>query len=625
MEPEQPQATPDYQLVSAVSGSEEPLTYAGSGTPECPGGGSAAADRVALSGNGREVAFTVIGQSDLMGPCTTTAATQTEPTRTICPTAPDQVAVRNLETHTTTLVSATLASQASDTPQPVPGGAALAGTEANTQSKTSTWIEEGEGGKPISASTAAISANGEVVAWMGVDIPAQAAVEPGHTEESASYPDEYVEPLWRRITGAPSPTRRVAGGDDPAGPGGLGPLNFDWNPGGLESSDIGPVYGAYIQPRGFGINLRYHSPLDNVTPQLSANGEVVAILSTAPAYGAEPNQGVGHSTNGEGIPANAFVVDMASGLTRKEALTPLTEWATTDFAAGGKAFNGTIEDIALSPDGSRLAFVTQRTVFPLAPPALITPTVSEATYSQLYEIDLRADTLALVSQGYNDKPANRDTYSTSFSGNGETLAFASEATNLVYGAYNSGESDIFLTSAINSPDVPGAQLVTELPATATPVPEWLISATARRGSGGSLLLDVSVPAAGTLSARARAAVPVRPAGRGSSARRRSGHASSRTTVLTRTVATAHTVTAGPGLVQLRVLPASRYQSLERTRGGLYASIVVTFTAAGHPALTKSLQADFELAPTSHSAKHKRRTTALDSGDARGNSRHGRRK
>jgi hypothetical protein len=616
MEPAQPTAAPDYELVSAPSGSTQPLTYDGSGRPDCPGGGSAAADRVALSGNGREVAFTVIGKSDLTGACTTMPGTPPEPAATTCPTPPDQVAVRNLETDTTTLVSATLASQESSTPEPVPGGATLAGTETNSQTRASTWIEESQDGRPISASTAAISANGEVVAWMGIDIPAQSPIEPGYKqEETPNYPDEYAEPLWRRITGPPSPTRRVTGGDDPEAAGGRGPLNLEWNPGGLESTDTGPVYGAYIQPRGFGSSLQYRALLDNVTPQLSADGETVAILSTAPAYEHEPVEGVGHSTNGEDIPSNAFVVDMASGLTRSEALTPLTEWATTDFGAGGAAFSGALEDIALSPNGESLAFVTTRAVFPLAPPALITPTVSEASYTQLYEIDLHAGTLALVSQGYDGKPANRDLYSPSFSEDGDTLAFASEATNLVYGAYNSGGSDVFLISAENPPDVPGQQSFTPPPPAIPLIPEWLISATVQRGSAGSLLLDVSVPGAGTLSARANAAVPVTTSVRSKAARRsksrRGAHAGAiaHTAVLTRTIADPHTAVGAPGVVQLRVLPASRYRSLERKRGGLYATIVLTFTAAHHRTLTESLQASFELGPITRTKAQRKQTAA----------------
>jgi Tol biopolymer transport system component len=611
MDPEQPSATPDYELVSAPSGSTEPLTYGGSGEQNCPGGGSAAADRVALSGNGEKAVFTVIGQSNLTGPCTTTPATPTQPAKTTCPTPPDQVAVRNLKTDTTTLVSATLDSQKSETPEPVPGGATLAGTETasseNSHTKASTWIEESEG-SPISASTAAISADGNAIAWMGIDIPAQSPVEPKYREDSPGEPDEYAEPLWRKIEGPPAPTRRVTGGDDPESPTGLGPLDLDWDPDGVAPEDTGPVYGTFIRPRGFSGSSHYRALLDDITPQLSANGETVAILSTAPAYGDEPKEGSFHPINGEFLPANAFIVNMHSGLTRSEALTRLTEWATTDFGGGNGAFNGAIEDIALSPDGEHLAFVTTRAVFPFAPPSLITPTVSEASYTQLYSVNLRAGTLALVSQGYDEKAANGDVYSPSLSENGEKLVFASQATNLVYGAYNPGQSDVFLTSEEIPSDQPGQQSITPQPPTAPPTPEWRISATIAHGSAGSLLLDVSVPGAGTLSARASAAVPVATSGHGSVARRSKTHRGARTSagihtkVLTRTVAEAHTTVGAPGLVQLRVLPTSPYRSLERERGGLYATIVLTFTAPNHRKLTESLQASFESNAATHGAR-----------------------
>ena len=66
-----------YTLVSAKNGSTENLTYAKPTPPGQPCG-AAAAYRVAISGKGNEVAFTVLGESDLTG-------TQTPP---------DQVAVR---------------------------------------------------------------------------------------------------------------------------------------------------------------------------------------------------------------------------------------------------------------------------------------------------------------------------------------------------------------------------------------------------------------------------------------------------------------------------------------------------------------------------------------------------
>lgn len=178
----------EFQLASARDGSEEPLTYEGSGQEGCPGGGSASAARVALSADGREVAFTAIGLSDL------TAKRGEEPGADTTP--PDQVALRNLTTDTTTLVS-TLP----ESPEPVPGGAALSDTPT---------VEEVKG-KPVAreaASTAAISADGNAVAWMGINVQAQ-----GETElSSPTYADEYAEPLWREVAaGEPRPQAKRAG------------------------------------------------------------------------------------------------------------------------------------------------------------------------------------------------------------------------------------------------------------------------------------------------------------------------------------------------------------------------------------------------------------------------------
>ncbi len=565
---------PEYELASTLDSSsytektqksQQPLTYAGSGKAGCPGGGAAAADRVALSADGRKVVFTAIGESNLAG----------------SKTPPDQVAVRDLATGETTLVSATLQSQLSGQPAPVPGGAAVAGSE--TRNKVPTGIEEEEDHNPISASTAAISADGSTVAWMAVNIPAQAPVAPGYAQFNPTKPESYAEPLWRKIDGAPSPTRRVTGGDDPQSPTGLGPLDLQWSLGTSGAEENGPEYGTFIRRLGFGESRRYHSELDDVTPQLSADGETVAMLCTAPAYGSEPTYPPGSGAPSE-VPANAFVVNMATGLTRSQALTPLTEWASTNFGHSNTALSGTLEDIALSPDGTRVAFVTQRSVFPLAPPALITPQVTETSYSQLYEVDLRAGTLALVSQGYEGNQANGNIYSPAFSGDGNTLVFASGASNLVYGAANAGDSDVFATSVLATPALPGQQLIQPLPVDPPPAPQWRISATARRGPAGSLLLDVAVPGEGTLAASASARVPRE-----------------------RTVASTHSSTTAAGVVELHLLPVERYRPLVQSRGGLFATISISFLSQGHSRLREMLQATFRVASEKKKKSEKRRS------------------
>ncbi len=611
-----------FTLASARDASEQSLTYGGSSATNgtCPGGGAAAAARVALSADGRKVAFTLIGSSDLTG----------SPGAVTTPV--DQIAVRDLDARQTTLVSSTLASQGTGAAEPVAGGAAIAGSEQ--RNGVGTGVEKDGQGDPISASTAAISADGTTVAWMGVNIPAQTPVAspPSAAGEAEKYGyvepqkvDRYVEPLWRRIAAGPTaPTRRVTGGDDPSAPDGLGPLDLHWDSILVESLDPGPAYGTYIAFKGFDNGSRFEDAstdgptFDSITPQLSADGQTVALLSSAPAFGAEPTYGLGARTPTAPPSANAFVVDMASGLTRTQALTPLTLWGATDFGGADLANTAPINDIALSPDGTRVAFTTTRTIFPLAPPELITPAVSSTSFAQLYEADLRSGTLALVSEGYDEGPANGDVYGPAFSGGGDTLVFASSAHNLVYGAINPGGSDVFAVSTPAAP-APVQPELAPLPTSPQATPEWRISATVSHGPKGSLLLAVSVPGAGSLSASASARVSVastakarghsrsrprarasRTQGRRAAGARREAH----TSLVMRTVASTRASARGAGAVQLRVLPSQRYRASVRARYGLYATITVTFAAPGHPRLRETLQGTFHDVPHTHTRKPK---------------------
>jgi Tol biopolymer transport system component len=561
-----------YTLASALNGTNEGITYAGTGAGgSCPGGGSAAADRVALSESGREVAFTVLGQSNL----TTGVGGATE-------TPPAQVAVRNLETDTTTLVSQTLSSLQSGESEGVPGGAAL--------TTPSDLLFEGDG-RVLSGSTAAISADGSTVAWMGIDIPAQAPA--ASAEAPGAYPDEYDEPLWRRIADGPSaPTRRVTGGDDPEC-GCAGPLDTTFSPGFAPDSP-GPEFGTYVAPAGFPDDPLTNAAgsLDAVTPQLSANGQTVAILSTQPRN-AELSKGLEEQSTPS--TANAFVVNMANGLTRTTALTQLTQWGSHNF--DNTTATGTIGAIAISPDGSEVAFTTARTEFPLSSPTLITPALSQAVPLELYVANLAAGTLALASDGYSGTPADGNVADPSFSDNGTTLAFSSSATSLVYGAYNHGDAsgqdgDVFLISQANSPAVPGIQQTTPLPANPSLGPAWEMLATSKPGPHGTVLLYITVPGAGMLTAHARSELRVTVASKSAKGRKSSARVHRRTGVVSRQVASAGARAIGPGLIELRLTSASAYRALVQAHDGLYATITVTFSAHGERTLTSTVQASF---------------------------------
>ncbi|HXC23498.1 MAG TPA: hypothetical protein VNU28_02840, partial [Solirubrobacteraceae bacterium] len=548
---ESPQSPSAYTLASARDGSTESLSY---GPPSEAGGacGSAASYRAAISADGQEVVFTLLSPSDL------TSATPGK-----IETPADQIAVRSLQTHRTELVSVTRSSLGGSG-EPVPDGAALTGK----------GILEGRGEKePISDSTAAISADGSAIAWMGINVQSQ--TELATAPPTGGRAEGYAEPLWRRIGEGPdAPTRSVLSGGDSSAeecpPKCEGGLDLLWNVGIETTLKSGPIYGSFPAPQGYNQIGTSADHLDVVTPQLSADGDLVALLSTQPNYGEDPQ----YPPNFKISPptANAFVVNMTPGLTRGQSITRLTAWGS--LSLNNLALAGPIEDIAISPDGTRVAFITQRIAFPLAPPALITPPLSQDANLQLYEANLAAGTLELVSRGYDGQPANGSTIDVSLDADGSTIALGSFADNLAFGAGGT-EGSVFVTREVSSPPGPGQQLVSPLPPGLPPTPLWRISATASRGPGGSLLLYVSVPGAGALAADAtqvggaRAMASTPHAGRTRRGKlaaevRRDAQA----TLVKSTVAHAASRVATAGIVRLRLVPAGIFKRLIDGHGGL---------------------------------------------------------
>jgi Tol biopolymer transport system component len=563
-----------YTLASALDGQATGLAYTLNSTgTACATGGSASADGVAISADGNEVAFTVTGQSDLV------SGDASDPTTPV-----NQVAVRYLNTQQTMLVSQTEASEhAGATPEAVPDGAALTSNGAATN--FTNIIDGLETTLPFSASTAAISADGSTVAWYGIDIDEQAAGtglyddvngntgEGGDVLDTGQYAAEYDEPLWRDIAaGSSAPTRRVTGGDDPAALDGHGPFATSYDPGADPSLGYtGPQYGTYTAPYGFS-NIR--ASLDQVTPSLSANGQEVAFLATAPLTTEVPTLGFSGSTAPDDT-ADAYVVNMASGLTRSQALTQLTDCWTGSAAACDTTLG--VSGIAISADGSKAAFATAATSFLLSWPALITPSISaQPTYgaSQLYEVDLTAGTLSMATYGYDNGPANGAVASPSFTADGNTLAFASGATNLVYGvatAVPSALTEVFTLAEDTVPELPGTQTIDPLPAgvTQTAKVSWLLSVTTSTSRSGVVTVHASVPAGGKLSASAKALAPA-----GAKAK---------------VVASASRKPTRLGVFTLTLKPGKRYTSLLRHRDGLAVDLHVGFSAKGHKALNQTLQ------------------------------------
>ncbi len=562
-----------FTLVSAVEGpSEAALSY-----PPSSELGARAAGRTAISADGRKVVFVTTAVSNLAGPNT----------------PPMQVALRDLDARTTTLVSA--AAPNGGEPKPVSaeeGGKIYGAVYANGAP-----FRAVESYGQSAAFGASISADGSTVAWLGVNIGQQAAVLPGE----ALVP-RYTEPLWRRIADGPAaPTLRVSGGADPLNPACIASGETALPPTPSLSDPCQGPFSTEAEKTTPGTWTTAGS--EDVVPRLSADGYTVALLADAPlvALGANFGRTENHS--------DLYVVDMHPGLTRVQALRPLTELASGQ--SSDLATNAPIIDLAISPDGTQLAFTTKRTVFPLGEPAYVSTPAAVPGMSELFEVDLADETLTRVTHGFEGgasehphapRPTGEDPYliagdgalSPSFTAGSDTLAFSSTADNLVYGDGNTPPlghesqifdgSDAFLVSRVIFSDVAPSAYISPPPAPPSVASLWRLGSTVRTQRDGTVLLLVQVPGAGNLRAAARGLVLVR-AGAARS-RRRAVHAR----VVSQTVATRAAPAREAGIVRLTLRLAARYASL--SRGGYPALVSLNFSSGGHAALHETIEVTF---------------------------------
>ena len=436
-----------YTLVSAKSGGEEPATYT-SPSPALPGEnpGAEVWPGTAISADGRYVVFR------------TTELGASELPKSDLPgqsgveTPPRQLFVRDLQAKTTTLVSL----------------------------KKKGEPEEGEpaGG---AIGPASISADGSTVSWVSLNAPAQTRFLPGEVENPSQ---AYY--LWRRWQEPAAVTRRVTGIADPEDP--------DCHEGeGVNPSDPtarGPCYGPLSEPEA---SL---APINGADPALSEDGYTVAFLAGAAL---RPN-----ITKESGL--DVFLTSMRPGVTRKGGTRELT----LAVSSGAQGSTPSIESLALSPDGSTIAFTSLRDSFVLPEPQPIGAFRPLPTASDLYVINLAANTLERAVVGYEGgEPNGSVSLDPTLTQNGSTVAFVSAASNLIYGDAN-GFPDAF-TATLQAPGGTAA-----LPAgvnagsggfslTATSSPELGVSV--KRAKDGGVILLVETPGPGKLTAQARGSIP----------------------------------------------------------------------------------------------------------------------
>lgn len=579
-----------FKLASAKNGSTQSLEYEyadPSSEGERDSFGATAAARSAITADGQTVVFVTTARSDLDGPGT----------------PPLQVAVRHLQTHETQLVSVRLdpvtgrpaVNPETGGPEPVPeqegyGAVDSLGGPPGFQPRGNSLAEAYEIPELAGAS---ISADGSTVAWLGQQVTQQA-----RTLSGEELRPEYAEPLWRRIAAGPSePTRRVTGGSQPEAPG----CEEHPEPR-LPTPPVAgdPCQGPFAtQTTGFG--LWNHVENADVTPRLSADGDDVAFIASAPLVS---NYG------GFGLGAIEYTDD-AYWAEMKPPYATSTLRQLTQFASGEKeriSTNAEIEDIGISPDGRQVAFTTRRTVFPLGNPAFVSVPAAVPGLMELYDADLANSTLTRVTRGYEggapahpeEETGKEDPYqhqldgslSPSFSADGDLLAFSSTASNLVYGDGNTPAlgarsdfadgADVFVIQRQTFEPEPTPQSISPAPSNPTLEAPWGLGVSASSLSDGAVRLRIALPAAGqlTLSAHSTLIVAAR------------GHRKARR--IARTVAHMSRVATPDqsGVVELQLQLESSYSKLAGRAGGLTGRLTVDFTAAGHTSLEKTIAIRF---------------------------------
>ncbi len=255
-------------------------------------------------------------------------------------------------------------------------------------------------------------------------------------------------------------------------------------------------------PTGFASGAGLRDPLAAVTPQLSDDGMTVALLSTQPNYGEDPNFGLFDATKPP--PANAFVVNMAPGLTRAQAITRLTDWASLNFNDRELA-SPVDEHRALRRRHAR-GVHHRAGRLPAGPAGADHPDAQPGRRGAAVRGQPASAARSRWSlSATTGSPPTKKSSRPALSEDGHTIALASGATNLVYGVVNQG-SDIFTTEEVHSPAAPAQQSITPTPPWPAAEVPWNLSATATPSPDGTLELYVSVPGAGRLSASAVSAV-----------------------------------------------------------------------------------------------------------------------
>jgi hypothetical protein len=284
-----------------------------------------------------------------------------------------------------------------------------------------------------------------------------------------------------------------------------------------------------------------------------------------------------------------------------------------------------------------VAFCTQRTLFPLGAPAYVSAPAASVGLVELFDADLSDGTITRVTRAFGGgepehphKPVAAGvvpyrefdgSLSPSFSANGLTLAFSSTASNLVYGDGNTPSlesvgfdgSDAFVITRQTFGFEPPAQEISNVPSEPALTPPWRMYLAARSDGDGTVEIDATVPAAGALHALAAGPTVARSAharGARGGRRRRSAsrrqqkgiasranrhhraHALKQSVVVSGALAEGSSHVGAGGLARLMLKLTPAYSALASQRGGISATVTVTFASPGRPLLRASIPVTF---------------------------------
>ncbi|HEY2587256.1 MAG TPA: hypothetical protein VGI81_16035 [Tepidisphaeraceae bacterium] len=440
-------------------------------------------------------------------------------------TPPEQLFVRDLTTRTTTLVSRQKQGE----------------------------LEEGKpAGGAIGPAT--ISADGSTVAWVATNAPAQTRFLSG---ESLNTSEPHY--LWQRWQEPGSATRRITGIADPDDP--ACPPNGEIT---LDETATGPCYGPLSEPE---------STLGSIAltaPGLSGDGYTVAFLAGSAL---RPNV-----TKSSGL--DVFITSMRPGVSRKAGTRELT----LGVKSGNPGSTPSIESLALSPDGSTIAFTSLRDSFVLPEPQPIGSLRALPNASDLYVIHLASNTLERAVLNYEGGDPNRSVLvNPTLSQDGSTVAFVSSATDLIFGDANSA-ADAFTTTlqAAGGTAPPPAEVNIGsggFSLTALSAPELGVSV--KRAKDGGVVLLVETPGPGKLTARARGSIPKATAAKSSRAHKSSAHAAKAKNKVKPAppvlLASATATARSEGTTTLTLHISSKYLKDLKRAGKLKANITIAFT------------------------------------------------